>query len=316
MIVTVTPNPSIDRTITLDRLHRGHVNRAIGLRDDPGGKGVNVSRALAAHGTDTLAILPVGRESATLVSSLLDDAAVRHKLIDLPGAVRQNITVAEADGTTTKINEPGNLCSPEDADAMLSAIDRQLPRATWLVGSGSLPPGLGDDFYSRLVDLARRHNLRSAIDTSGAPFAHVVAAGPDIVKPNHHELTEYAGRELPQLADVVLAAQDIVASGIHTVVVSLGAHGAIAVTADETLHATAEAPTSRSTVAAGDCLLAGYLHATENGANTSDALITAVQWGTASVGLPGSAVPGPSDVSGIDCRLLPGPALHLAMTTD
>ncbi|GIG53520.1 1-phosphofructokinase [Demequina activiva] len=316
MIVTFTPNPSLDRTISLDRLQRGQVHRAIALRDDPGGKGVNVSRALAAHGTDTLAVLPVGIEAARTFSALLEEAGVDFTLVDLPGALRTNVTLAEADGTTTKINEPGRESTAADAATMLDALEAPLRGASWVVGCGSLPPGLDGTLYADLVRRAHALGVRVAIDTSGQALSAAIAAAPDLVKPNVHELAEHAGRPLPHLEDVLRAAHEVLDAGVTTVLVSMGAQGAMAVTRDGVSHAIAVASQPRSTVAAGDCLLAGWLHAVAHGAGRDEALATAVRWGTAAVELPGSQVPGPAQSESVTATLSPALDTQLTMTHD
>ena len=316
MIVTFTPNPSLDRTIAIESLERGHVHRALSLRDDPGGKGVNVSRALAAHGSPTLAVLPVGAEGAHTFSTLLEEAGVAFAFVDLPGALRTNVTLAESDGTTTKINEPGRASNAQDAAAMLDALDAPLRGASWVVGCGSLPPGLDGTLYAELVRRAHERGVRVAIDASGEPLSTAIAAGPDLVKPNVHELAEHAGRPLTRLEDVLEAAREVLDAGVTTVLVSLGAQGAVAVTREGASHATAIASQPRSTVAAGDCLLAGWLQAVQSGASPEEALATAVRWGTAAVELPGSSVPGPAQSDAVVAT--PSPVLdpHLTMAHD
>lgn len=316
MIVTLTPNPSLDRTIAVDALRRGGVHRAVSLQEDPGGKGVNVSRALAANGATTVAVLPAEGASALQFSGLLDQAGVRHDLVPLPGAVRTNITLVEEDGTTTKINEPGRRSTAADAALMLDGVEAHLDGASWVVGCGSLPPGLGGELYADLIARARKRGVKVAIDTSGAALAVAVAAGPDLVKPNHHELAEYVGRPLPLLHDVLAAAREVVHAGVETVVVSLGSVGAVAVTADEAHHAAATITAPNSTVGAGDCLLAGWLYAVAEGAGPVAAIERAVRWGSAAVTLPGSSVPGPQDLAAITVDVFPQRPDHLVMTSD
>lgn len=302
MIVTLTPNPSLDRTIAVEALRLGGVHRAVSLREDPGGKGVNVSRALAANGADTIAVLPADGAMALQFSNLLNTAGVRHDLVPLDGAVRTNITLVEADGTTTKINELGRESTQHDAELMLAGVEAHLDGAHWVVGCGSLPPGLDGQVYARLVERARARGVKVAIDSSGLAFAQAIAAGPDLVKPNHHELAEYVGRPLPLLADVVAAAREIVAAGVETVVVSLGSQGAVAVTAHAAHHAVATIDAPLSTVGAGDCLLAGWLHAQVEGTTTVQAIERAVRWGSAAVTLPGSSVPGPDALAEVSVK--------------
>jgi len=315
MIVTFTPNPSLDRTIAVAELRVGEVHRASAMRDDAGGKGVNVSRALAANGSPTVAVLPAGGAPAVQFAALLYDADVSYDFIDLQGAVRTNITLVEDDGTTTKINEPGRDSGPLDAEVMLDAVQSHLDGASWVVGCGSLPPGIDGSMYVALVERARAAGVRVAIDTSGEAFAQVVKARPDLVKPNLEELEEFAGRPLVLLADVLDAARSLVSSGVGTVVVSLGEHGALGVDATTAVHARAVVDKPLSTVGAGDCLLAGYLCAVEVGASLTDAVATGVLWGAAAVALPGSRVPSPADLKGSVVRVSPSLPLDMIVTS-
>ena len=312
MIVTLTPNPSIDRAMTIDALHRGEVHRATSSRVDPGGKGVNVSRALAAQHSDTVAVLPSGGPEGHLMDELLDEARVPRRSVPVAGALRMNISVLEPDGTTTKLNEPGPQLSDVEVDALLQEALDAACTATWVVGCGSLPPGAPTDLYAQLVTRVRERGVKVAVDSSGAPMAAAVAARPSLIKPNHEELAELVGRELPTLGDVLAAARDLVADGIEVVAVSLGGDGAVLVTADEVVHARATISAPLSTVGAGDCMLAGLLHGLSSGLAPADALAGAVAWGAAAVTLPGSRVPTPADLEGIPVEVTtPDPTLVL-----
>jgi 1-phosphofructokinase/6-phosphofructokinase 2 len=299
MIVTLTPNPSIDRAVLIDALRRGEVHRATSSRIDPGGKGVNVSRALAAQGGPTVAVLPSGGPEGHLLEELLDAAGVGYASVPVDGSVRMNISVLEPDGTTTKLNEPGPDLSPAEVEALLTTTLERADGAQWVVGCGSLPPGASTDLYAGLVSRVRERGLRVAIDSSGAPFAAAVAAKPHLIKPNHEELAELVDHDLPTLGHVRDAAHELVAGGIDVVAVSLGGDGALLVTADECAHARATITAPLSTVGAGDCMLAGLLHGLSTGLDPADALMTGVTWGAAAVTLPGSRVPAPDDLDGI-----------------
>jgi 1-phosphofructokinase/6-phosphofructokinase 2 len=316
MIVTLTPNPSIDRAIVIDALHRGEVHRASSSRVDPGGKGVNVSRALAAQGATTLAVLPAGGPEGHLMEELLDTAGVPRRSVAVSGALRMNISVLEPDGTTTKLNEPGPCLTAAEVDALLTATleaaDGTEP-GDWVVGCGSLPPGAPDNLYADLVTRVRRRGTRVAVDSSGAPMAAAVAARPTLVKPNHEELAELVGHPLPTLGDVHAAARDLVAHGIEVVAVSLGGDGALLVTADALVHARATITTPLSTVGAGDCMLAGLLHGLSAGLGAVDALSGAVTWGAVAVTLPGSRVPAPHDLDGIPVEVTTTPDFSLVL---
>ena len=314
MIVTLTPNPSIDRAIVIDALRRGEVHRATSSRIDPGGKGVNVSRALAAQGTDTVAVLPSGGPEGHLMDELLDTAGVARRSVPVTGSLRMNISVLEPDGTTTKLNEPGPELSPAEVDALLTATLDAAHGASWVVACGSLPPGAPATLYAELVTRVRERGIRVAVDSSGAPMPLAVAARPSLIKPNHEELAELVGHPLPTLGDVRAAARELVADGIEVVAVSLGRDGAILVTAEEVVHAGATITAPLSTVGAGDCMLAGLLHGLSSGLPAADALATAVAWGAAAVTLPGSRVPTPNDLVGIPVEVSRTPDFSLVLS--
>lgn len=316
MIVTLTPNPSIDRTVGFRELRRGSVNRASSSRVDAGGKGVNVSRALTAQGAGTIAVLPEGGPEGSLMATLLDDAGVTRRGVPISESVRLNVTAVEPDGTTTKLNEPGPHLDEGQVRALLAAVATSVegaPGGAWVVGCGSLPPGAPVDLYARLARSARDAGALVAVDTSGAPLRPAVEAGPDLVKPNRLELEELVGADLRTLGAVIDAARDLVTGGVGTVVVSLGRDGAVVVDAESATHAVATIGTPRSTVGAGDCLLAGLLHDLSAGRTAAEALRTGVLWGAAAVTLPGSRVPGPTDLDGIAVDVTSAPDRSLAV---
>lgn len=302
-IVTVTPNPSVDRTVLVDGVVTGAVNRALGSRVDPGGKGVNVSRALTVHGRPTTAVLPLGGPEGTMLRALLAEAGVTVHAVPIAGATRSNISLVRPDGTTTKINEPGPQLDPDEADRFFRAVVAEIERRPeWVVASGSLPPGLGPDLYARLVTAGREYGVPVAVDTTRTALVQAARAGADLLKPNDEELAQAAGHPLETLGEVLAAAEQLRAPD-GQVIVSLGARGALLVAREGAALATVAAYSRRdplSTVGAGDSLLAGFLHA---GTRDAHALAAGVAWGTAAVALSGSQVPTPKDVAGIDVVL-------------
>ncbi|MEU1249557.1 1-phosphofructokinase [Micromonospora arida] len=293
MIVTVTLNPSLDRAVEVDSLTRGEVIRAATAHLDPGGKGVNVSRALLANGVPSVAVLPSGGDEGNQLIRLLKAEGVEVLAVSISGRTRSNITLAEPDGTVTKINEPGPaMCRAEFDDV----IDRVLARASgadWVVLCGSVPPGLPADAYAQLCRKLRAAGVRVAVDTSGPALREAALAGATLLKPNRDELAEVVGAPLKDLGDVVDAAQCLRAWGAGTVVASLGADGAVLVDAEGVRTGTCPVARPRSAVGAGDALLAGFLAA---GAQGAAALAEGLAWGAAAVSLPGSRMPGPADL--------------------
>lgn len=293
MIVTLTANPSVDRTVEVARLRRGTVIRARASRIDAGGKGVNVARALAAHGHKAKAVLPSGGAEGAQLEALLAGTSIELLTVPITGAIRANITVVEADGTTTKLNEPGPVLSRAELDALAATLAEAASPADWVVLCGSLSPGTPAGWYASLIGQIGHLGFQVAIDSSGPPLAKAVAAGPHLVKPNREELAELTGRSIETLADVVSAASTLTARGVPAVLTSLGPAGAVLTQPDANWHASAPATEPRSTVGAGDALLAGFLAA---GGDGPAALAEAVAWGSAAAALPGSGMPGPHDI--------------------
>ncbi|WP_311200876.1 1-phosphofructokinase family hexose kinase [Kocuria rhizophila] len=303
MIITVTLNPSVDRTVDLSApLARGRVQRAHATRQDPGGKGINISRALAAGGAATVAIAP-GDDTDPLFAGL-DAAGVRYDNVSTGAAIRTNITVTEPDGTTTKINEPGPALDEGTVERIVERIVSRAAGASWLVFAGSVPPGPAQDVYAVIASRVRGALGAAApsyaLDTSGAPLSEALAPGatvlPDVIKPNGHELAQLLGREDGDALETdpraaADAARILVERGVGAVLCTLGGHGAVLVTADGAWHAVHEPVIVRSTVGAGDSALTGYLVAAERGDTPSECLRHAVAHGSAAAALPGTQMP-------------------------
>lgn len=293
MIVTVTPNPSLDRTLEVPGLERGAVVRAQSVRTDPGGKGINVSLALVTTGHPSRAVMPLGGHEGEQLGAAARSAGIDVVSVPITEPVRVNISLVEPDRTVTKINAPGPRLSTSQAKALTMAAVAAVDGAAWIVGCGSLPPGVADPFYAELVAEARGAGVRVAIDSSGPPLAAAVTAGPDLVKPNVHELAEVSGRRVRTLGDVLAAASALRERGVGTVVASLGPDGAVLASADGAWHATTPPIAVRSAVGAGDALVAGLLAA---GGDGPDALRTGVAYAVGAARLPGTQFPRPEDL--------------------
>ncbi|TDC97737.1 1-phosphofructokinase [Actinomadura sp. 7K507] len=312
MIVTVTLNPSLDRTIDVDVLTRGAVIRARSARLDPGGKGVNVSRALLANGVASTAVVAVGGTDGDQLRRLLEAEGMRVRAVRVAGRTRSNVTVVEPGGVVTKLNEPGGPLDPGELDEIGAVVEAEAGAASWVVGCGSLPPGVPDGTYAELCRRFGPDGIRVAVDSSGAALRAAVPAGPDLIKPNREELAEAVGGPVGTVADVVGAAGELRARGARAVLVSLGAEGAVLVDDDGVLTGDAPVTRPRSTVGAGDALLAGFLAA---GARGPGALAEALAWGAAAVSLPASRVPGAADIRRDIVRIHPRPDLTRPLVT-
>lgn len=302
MILTVTLNPSLDRAIEIEALVRGEVLRAASTRVDPGGKGVNVSRALLANGVASRAVLPCGGDEGLHLVRLLEAEGVDLLTVPIAGHTRSNVTLAEPDGTVTKINEPGPELSPAEFEAITARVLAAAVGADWVVASGSLPPGLPEDAFPHLCRSLVRAGARVAVDTSGPGLRAAAEAGVALLKPNREELAEVVDRPLDSIGDVVEAARLLRSWGAGAVLASLGADGAVLLDGDTVISGDAPVTRPRSSVGAGDALLAGFLAA---GAQGTAALAEALVWGAAAVSLPGSRMPGPGDLRRHHVRIHP-----------
>jgi 1-phosphofructokinase len=317
MIVTVTPNPSIDRTVTLTGpLTRGAVHRVSSVTTEPGGKGVNVARALTLAGLDAVAVLPAPATDPLVAA--LGASAVSFECVQTAGPVRTNLAITEHDGTTTKLNEPGAALDAVALDALTRSVTTRAESAMWVVLSGSLPPGVPNHWYADVVALLAPYPCRVAIDTSEGPLAALVEsfdrAAPDLIKPNAEELAGVLGYS-PQALEaavaqgdpgpVVSAARQLVDRGVRAVLATLGAAGAVLVDETGSWLATPPPIAARSTVGAGDASLAGYLRADVGGAVPPQRLQMAVAYGSAAASLPGSALPTPAQIDLNAVRVTP-----------
>jgi 1-phosphofructokinase len=261
-VVTVTANPAVDQTVWIPGFRAGEVNRVRRQDVAPGGKGVNVAAFLSAFGIPTLATGFLGTSNAGLFEDFLAERGIEERFVPVPGTTRTGVKIVDDDaGTTTDINFPGfEVSGDRVAELEATVASLGLPDS-WIVLSGSLPPGAPVDLYARLAATARELGMRVAVDTSGPPLSEAVQSTPDLIKPNREELEELAGRTLPDREALAGAATQRVDAGVAMVVVSLGREGALFVRAGEVVFAAAPSVPVASTVGAGDAMVAGAITA-------------------------------------------------------
>lgn len=256
MIVTVTLNPALDITYTIEQLKAGTTHRP-SVHAQAGGKGVNVARTLHALGRDTVAVLPLGGFDGQAVRAELAAAGVPHHAIPIAGATRRTVTVVEAEsGLATGFNESGPVIAADEWAEICAAVASLLETAVLdaapvLVLSGKLPRGLPDDAYAELIALADEFGVPAILDTEGAPLLAALAAGPAIVKPNTYELLDATG-----MTDSRAAAEELVKRGARAVVSSHGPDGLTALTADGTWTAKPPRVEGGNPTGAGDASVA------------------------------------------------------------
>ena len=307
MIVPLTAHPALDRSVALDAaLRPGEVQPGTPGREDAGGKGMNVARAIRGAGHEVLAVLPLASDDP--YAALLAATGACAYVVPVEGHTRVNLTLTDPAGVTTKINLPGAAVSPAEAAQMVQTVAAASEGAEWLVLAGSLPPGVSDDFYVDVIDAVRERwgatAPRIAVDTSGAALAAVVERGrPDLIKPNEDELAELAVVALETRADssdlvhrVIALAQAFVPERVGAALVTLGGDGAVLIDADGAWVGTPPPITLVSTVGAGDSSLAGFLLGDVDGLDAAGRLRRAIQYGSAAASLPGSQAPTPADL--------------------
>lgn len=309
MIVTLTANPSLDRTVRLGSpLIPGGVHRITEDTTQAGGKGVNVAVGAARAGLDVLAIAPAAADDP--FAALLRETGVPSLMSPVAGRVRTNLTLLSHPHVTTKVNEPGTALTAAEIEALEAALLAHAGAGDLVMLSGSLAPGFPLDEYARLVRTLRDRGAWVGVDTSDAPLTALAAAlpdaAPDFLKPNAEELGQLTGLDgtaleeaaaQGEIAAVADAARALLARGLGSVLVTLGGSGAVLATPEGAWSAPAPAPAAIvSTVGAGDSATAGYLIGLARGENPSARLARAVAYGSAAVGLPGTTIPRPDQV--------------------
>ena len=292
LIATVTMNPTIDIAARAETVQPTHKLRTYAERQDPGGGGINVTSVLTALGCRTRALLLAGGSTGRLLDELLADRGIERHVVPIDGRTRTSHAMTdESSGHEYRFISQGPVVSEPEWTAMLEAI-RTLD-ATWLIVSGSLPPGIPAEFYAWLAAAAHARGMRFALDTSGPPLrAALSAGGPGmtLVKSSLSELESIVGRKLPDVADQEAASIELVRSGrTELFALTLGDEGATLASAHGLLRLPALDVVVNGTVGAGDSFLAGMVMALSEGRTPEDALAWGIAAGGASVMMPGTA---------------------------
>lgn len=305
-IVTLTMNPALDVSSTVDRVVSEHKMRCGPSRFDPGGGGVNVSRAIRNLGGDSIAIYPLGGPTGQAYRGFIEAAGIVGRVITIAGSTRESFTVDElTTGEQYRFVLQGPTFREPEWRACLSVIGDHLPVGGFLVASGSLPPGVPADFYAMLARIAHEHDIRVVVDASGAALAAALDEGVFLIKPSRDELAGLVGADADLGVDEqVDAARAIVAGGrAEVVALTLGAAGAVLVTAEGVLRSPTPQVEVASAVGAGDAFLAGLVLRLAQGRPIADAFRTAVAAGSATAMLPATELCRAEDVARLEGEL-------------
>lgn len=306
-IVTLTMNPALDVTTSTPAIEPTHKLRCAAPRYDPGGGGINVARTIVRLGGDVLAIFPSGGATGAYLTRLMEREAVPTQVIPIAGTTRESFAVTdEGSGEQFRFVLPGPRLVAGERRACFEAVAAALPAPKWLVAGGSLPPGVGDAFYAELAGLCRARGIRFVLDTSGSALAACRGANAFLIKPSVSELASLVGGPLESESAELEAALAIRSLGYaENVVVSLGARGALVVTAGDHVRMPAPQITARSGVGTGDAMLGAIVYKLAQGIPMAAAVRYGIAAGAAAALAPGTQLMRLADVD----RLYAAPAL-------
>jgi len=288
-IVTITLNPALDHTVHIPQFQTGEVNRAQQQRIDPGGKGINVAKVVRALGYPVAVTGFLGQDNSKVFNEYFQRKAIDNFFVEVTGAARVNIKIVDDhNGQVTEINFPGLISTSPDLAKLTGVIRRLTDDRQYFVISGSLPQGLPDTIYGQLIEILKGQRVKVLLDSSGAALREGIKALPDAIKPNLEELSQLMGKSLEKENDIRKAIAELLAGGIKQVVVTLGSQGAIIADKEQTLRVRPPAVIAKSTVGAGDALVAGFVVGQTRGLSLAECARLGTAAATASVIQPGT----------------------------
>lgn len=271
MIVTVTMNPAIDKTVDIDALERGGLNRIHHVELDAGGKGINVSKTIHELGGKSIAVGFIAGSAGKIIRSVLDDWGIENDFIEVSGETRTNTKVFERTGELTELNEPGPVVEEKDVRALYDKLESYADENTLFVLAGSVPQGVNKDIYRKIIELVHKKGAKVLLDADGELFTNALNAGPDIIKPNKVELEQYAGMDyIASEQELLTVAERLMKKGIATVAVSMGKSGAMFLQDGYKVKCPGLKVKAHSTVGAGDAMVAALSYAWSEGLSPQD----------------------------------------------
>ncbi len=261
MIVTVTMNPAIDKTVEIGSLVPGGLNRIHKVEYDAGGKGINVSKTIKELGGESIATGFLAGNAGKTIEAVLREKGIQSDFIWVDGETRTNTKVLEDNGEVTELNEPGPEITQEQLDALICKLKDYAKEDVLFVLSGSIPSGIKIDLYERLIRILHEKGAQVLLDADGCMFRQALDAVPDIIKPNRAELEEYMGIDYrASERDLVDTARELREKGIQTVAVSMGKSGALLVRDGYEVKCPGLSVNAHSTVGAGDAMVAALAY--------------------------------------------------------
>jgi 6-phosphofructokinase 2 len=302
MIATVTLNPSLDKTVTVEELVVDEANRWTSLRRDPGGKGINVSRVIHELGGETIAYGFIGGFDGEALKHLLRQQGVTFGFTPIKGEIRSNFIITDLKTRRqTRIDAPGPHISRDELRKLIDKITRIKTKPDFLVLAGSVPPGVPADIYRQLIQKAKENGIKTVLDSDNKWLKEGIKAKPNVIKPNVHEAEELLEIQLRDEVSIIEAVKALVSKGIEVAAISRGKDGLIVATKEKVLKVTSPQVEVRSTVGAGDSAIAGLVLKLSQGHRIEKASQWAAAAGTAATLTAGTELCRREDVE----RLLP-----------
>lgn len=291
-IVTLTMNPAIDTSTKVDIVEKNEKLRCEKPVYEPGGGGLNVSRALANMGANSIAVYVSGGTKGIFLDELIQASGVQTRPIRTKGETRENLTIRET-GTGRndqfRFGMPGPELEDSEWQAAIESVRESVQSGGIVVASGSLPPGVPDDFYGRLEDALSPKDVRLLVDTSGGPLRSALSSGVYLIKPNYPEFARLVGASDLVESDITEKARGLVEGGSASVIaVSLGAGGALVVSADAAIRLHSPTVSIKSRIGAGDSMMAGLALGMNRGMPLEDIARLGLAAGAAAVMTPGT----------------------------
>ena len=261
MIVTVTMNPAIDKTVDIGKFERGDLNRIKRVEIDAGGKGINVSKTIRELGGESIATGFVGGTSGTIIKQVLTDLGLRTDFVEVKGETRTNLKVVEETGEVTELNEPGPEVSDEQLNDLLNRLEGYANPDTLFVLAGSIPAGIPTDIYRKITEQVHQKGAMVLLDADGVLFSESLKGKPDMLKPNRSELERYYQMDYrASEQELVLMGGKLLEQGVSMAAISLGQMGAIFLTKGKRYRCPGLRVKAHSTVGAGDALVAAMAY--------------------------------------------------------
>ncbi|MBE5992781.1 MAG: 1-phosphofructokinase [Paenibacillaceae bacterium] len=261
MIVTVTMNPAIDKTVDIGKFERGDLNRIKRVEIDAGGKGINVSKTIRELGGESIATGFVGGTSGTIIKQVLTDLGLRTDFVEVKGETRTNLKVVEETGEVTELNEPGPEVSKDQLNDLLNRLEGYANPDTLFVLAGSIPAGIPTDIYRKITEQVHQKGAKVLLDADGVLFSESLKGKPDMLKPNRSELERYYQMDYrASEQELVSMGEKLLEQGVSMAAISLGQMGAIFLTKGKRYRCPGLRVKAHSTVGAGDALVAAMAH--------------------------------------------------------